>query len=236
MPNKHLQSVNSLKVCQWRSWHNEQQGHLTHNHITTCAFSSILLLSIIPCECNTLFMDVLFTAPDTSPHMFHWICSWFWFVKFIPLFYYFVQNLIGNYQCYWWFPTTVQNPEKNLQSRTWTCQIVICQCCCRSLGCFPNQTFLFIFLICPRISGFYHINNWQFLSAQNLFVYHISFKLVTCISWLLFMTLNSFTILVNSLWLMSFMFDGIKLSGKSLGNRAAFPLRFINHCNWWQMY
>lgn len=69
MPNKHLQSVNSLKVCQWRSWHNEQQGHLTHNHITTCAFSSILLLSIIPRECNTLFMDVLFTAPDTSTHV-----------------------------------------------------------------------------------------------------------------------------------------------------------------------
>lgn len=86
MQSKHVQSSDSLRVCQCRSWHNERQGHLTHNHITTCAFSSILLLYIIPRERNTMFMDVLCTTPDTSPHMFHWICPWFWFMKFIKLF------------------------------------------------------------------------------------------------------------------------------------------------------
>lgn len=112
MQNKHVQSSDSLRVCQWRSWYNERQGHLTHNHITTCAFSSILLLSIIPCECNALFMDVLCTAFYTSPHMFHWICPWFWIVKFIPLFYKFGPKLIDNFQRYQSFPCYCAEPRK----------------------------------------------------------------------------------------------------------------------------
>lgn len=141
------------------------------------------------------------------------------------------------------FPTTVQNPEKNLQSRTWTGLIVTCECCSRPLGCFPKQT-LFIFLICPQISDFFFLpyqklaipcHLMSFVCTECLCVSYF-FKCVTCVSWLLFTMLCSSTIAVKSLRLMSFVFDGIKLSGKSLRNRAALTLRFINHCNWWQIY
>lgn len=50
MQNKQVQRSDSLRVCQWRSWHNERQGHLTHNHISTCAVCLALFY------CDPLFL------------------------------------------------------------------------------------------------------------------------------------------------------------------------------------